>query len=129
MNREIPVRTIDMSVADGYAVTPAEVVLNALLSGHFGKKKLLFSGLKGTALNTLLEQGTIYPKSKYIYALEEIVVHEHESILTYAEKWKQPMIAVYDANCFKSWDFPGTYEFKEPNKKRDALLAVYLLKY
>jgi hypothetical protein len=126
------VRTLDMKGADGYAVTEEDLVLRAVAEDGL-EGELLFSGLEGINMRTLLTHGTLYPNSDYIYACVCPGTNEDELVnigpIDFAEtNHKEPVLAVYDRDKFKrevleKWQFIG------PGKMADALLKVYKLEF
>ena len=126
------VRTLNLSIADGCAVTEADVIYDAVRKDGLGERDLLYSGLEGKKLEVLLEQGTLYPNSGYIFAAaaldgeDELI--ETCTPLFCAGRKVAPMIAVYDKTKFVEKD-PHMHHFIDPEHKLETLLAVYMLKY
>lgn len=125
---KVKVRELDMSKADGYAISENDVIYEAIRDDEIKNESLLFSGLEGENLAVLLEYGTLYPNSSYIYARDTL---DNDSLtvtspLTCAWERKRPLIAVYDKIKFKSID-GNEYVFLDSNHKLEALLAAYLL--
>jgi len=118
---------LDMSKADGYALTESNIVLRANKK-HGIEGNLLYSGLEGKKLETLLKHGTLYPASKYIWAAVEPDTREPATALSCAAEHRIPMIAVYEGSHFVE-KFPEKFYFNNPEKKLDSLLIVYLLDY
>jgi len=126
------VRNLDMTVADGYAVTEEDLVLKAVREDGL-EGDLLFSGLEGRNLRTLLRHGTLYPSSNYIYACEHPGKNDGECAdfgpIDFAEKdHEEPMLAVYDKSKFEK-EVLEKWQFIGPGKMVDSLLKVYLLEF
>src|SRR5574341_1478735 len=102
---KLKVRTLDMSKADGgYTVREADVIYRALRKDRINRKSLLFSGLEGDNLDMLLEHGTLYPDSDFIWASTEPdkdeAVSQDTTPLSCAYERNTPMIAVYNKSEF-----------------------------
>jgi hypothetical protein len=129
---KIKIKDLDMSEADGYVMTESGIIYNAVKEDGLEGRNLLYSGLEGKKLKTLLKEGTLYPKSKGIYASEFPERDESETKdttpLSCAWERKKPMIAVYDGDKFESLG-RDRYKFLDRNNKLETLLAVYFLKW
>lgn len=105
-HQKVIVRELNISEADGYAISESDVIYKAIKEDKIKNKAILFSGLEGEGLATLLEYGTLYPNSNYIFAKDSL---DTDSILITSPlkcAWERdkPMIAVYDKTKFKSID-------------------------
>jgi|TARA_Y100000034_G_scaffold136506_1_gene213434 hypothetical protein len=125
------VRNLDLSIADGYAITREDIIINAIREDGLADKDLLFSGLEGQDLDTLLVHGTIYPGSNFIYASPSLhrdhATAMEPDLIDYAVERFIPMFAVYDATKFT--DIKNhRYEFLDKDNGSESLLAAYILK-
>ena len=129
--RDLIVRDIDLSSADGYAITREDIVSKALELDNILNEDLLFSGINGENLKRFLEHGTNFPNSNFIYANSDLVskfsTSTEPETLDYVLEREIPMLAIYDANQFKDINL-YRYEFKNPENRRDSLIGIYFLK-
>jgi hypothetical protein len=129
--KEVKVRELDFSNADGYAVTEVDVIYDAIKEDGLGNRDLLYSGLEGENLDILLQHGTLYPDSDHIFAAgvpdEDEFGPSDTTPLSCAWERNKPMLAVYDKTKFEDVH-PNSYKFLDSSNKLETLLAVYLLK-
>ncbi len=126
----VKAQIIDFNEADGYAVTDADLVVNKLkIDGQYSSN-LFFRGLSGERLNVILEHGTDRPDSDIIFCGNEEELRESGTMnaLEYAFEYSNPALAVYDGSKLTPGDSYQSRRFIEPEKKIEALVAVYLLR-
>lgn len=125
-------RILDLSKADGYAVTDADLVIEKLKQDKCYKQGLVYRGFDGRKLETMLKHGTDYPKFDTIfYCTEEDLrncgIESTENALIYASEKAIPALAVYDGTKFIE-DNSNRLRFIDTKNKKAALVAVYLLR-
>jgi hypothetical protein len=122
-------KTIDMRRADGYTVTEFSLIKTALKKSKKYRKDLLYRGFNGDFIPKLLEEGQdSADEYVYCYTEEEVDGSGYDpNLFDYASKSDNPAIAVFNSKLLIE-DIPNGYTFKNPNKKLEALVAVYKLK-
>jgi len=121
---------IDLNQADGYAVTPFDLVRKALKREKKYKKNLLYRGFNADNISKLLKTGQDTDNDVVFCATEDQITDpcpdDSVNVFLYACKHANPALAVFDPQFFYQFDEYG-YIFKEPDKKLEALVAVYRL--
>jgi len=148
------IKTIDMRTARTEGVTEFDLLKKVLKKDKKYSKNLLYRGFDGDNIPALLEgrqesnrglelydefDNLIPEESDKIdedillaYTENEILgeVTSDSNIFAHASSFFHPAIAVFDSKCLKREDKDAySYIFKNPNKKLEALVAVYRLKY
>jgi len=122
---------IDLNEADGYAITPFDLVKGALKKEKKYKKGLLYRGFNANNIPKLLKTGQDTDNEVVFCAAEERIIDpcpdDSTDVFSYACNHADPALAVFDPQFFCRCD-EYAYKFKEPDKKLDALVAVYILK-
>jgi len=125
------VETIDMKEADNYVFTELDLIKKALKKSRVYRKDLLYRGFNGNNIPRLLKEGQDTP-SKYLYCNDEKEITElpyvnEQNVFGYASEYTNPAIAIFNSKLLAE-RIPYGYLFKNPNKKLEALVAVYKLK-
>ncbi len=126
-------KTIDLSRADGYAVTDADIVRRMLKQDGCYKKGLVFRGFDGRKLEKMLKYGTDNPNSAISYGcteqeLDDCGIDSVNNALVCAGEKAIPALAVYDSLKLNMDSYPYEFGFADPKNKLDALVAVYILR-
>ncbi|MEK6792506.1 MAG: hypothetical protein AABX96_01930 [Nanoarchaeota archaeon] len=125
-------KTLDMSKADGQAITEFDLVKRDLEKKGKYRPDLLYRGFDGTYMKTLLETGRDTESGHLFCATEEQVNRNRQSgenSFDYAFTEEIPALAVYNPDCLIETN-PHAYEYKlKKGKELEAVVAVYLLKY
>jgi len=129
-------KTLDMREANGYNITEFDVVKKALLEDGKYRKDLLYRGFDGRKISRLLKTGQD-TNSEFLFCYTEsqiegpYAVGSEANIFGYAYGHPIPAVAVFDPLQLESDQPVGefAYKFKNPDKKLEALVAVYKLKY
>jgi hypothetical protein len=125
-------QTIDLSKADGYAVTDTDLIIKRLKRDRRYKPDLMYRGFNGARLHIMLEHGTDTPDSDMIFCGNEEDLR-CEGIdcgrkpLPCAFNHLKPALAVYDGSKLTIGDCCQRRRFIDPERKLNALVAVYLL--
>jgi hypothetical protein len=95
-----------------------------LLSDDF-----LYTVVDGDRLDEILEHGTYRPDEDTIFsldreALERPKTSPSETFDEYLKKYDNSAVAVYDLNEFDRDPSPDLFRFKNPGRKKDALVAI-----
>ena len=125
-------RKLDLSTADGYASTEADLLVGALKEAELYKINLLYRGFDGKNLDVILEHGTDDLEVEGVYCVTEQELNEGgcEGLNPFdrAIECPIPAIAVYDGDKFYDGASELDRKFINPEDKLSALVAVYLLK-
>jgi hypothetical protein len=148
------IKTLDMRVACERGTTEFDIVKKALKKDRKYSENLLFRGFDGDNIPQLLKEGqeqsgeseldelfgisdgeqdSLDEEVLFAYTERELLeeTSSKTNIFEYASRFFSPAIAVYDSKHLKreSKDVLYSYIFKKPDKKREALVAVYKLSY
>jgi len=120
--------TLDLSKADGYAVTEDDVIRSVFIKNGVFNNNFLFSVVDGNLINRLITKGT-YRVGNKIYAFKKdgLVIHNKAGDFDLDDAMRQyenPAIAIYKASHFISTDIPFEYQFKDSSNKPKALEAI-----
>ncbi len=125
------IKTLDMKKADGYVLTEFDLVRESLKEEGRYNPDLLYRGFNAKDIPILLETGQDNKKKNIFCASEKQITNQYSNgianIFSYAD-FSNPAIAVFNPE-FLEEQFTYAYRFKNPNKKLEALVGVYKLKY
>lgn len=127
----VEVRELDLSNADGgYITTNFDLLRRALKRDKKYSKDLLYRGFDGKNIPKLLKTGRDSGRGKTIFAVTQDYIYNCLGIdpFEYAFDHENPAIAVFDLKHFKEDIEYINWVFKNPDKKLEALVAVYRLK-
>lgn len=147
------IKTLDMRAARERGTTEFDILKKALKKDRKYRENLVYRGFDGDNIPQLLKEGQErYRESEsdefselldeeqgnsdegvlFAYTEKELLekTTSKTDIFAYASDFIHPAIAVFDSECLKREDKDAySYIFKNPNKKLEALVAVYRLKY
>jgi hypothetical protein len=127
-------KTIDLSKTN-YTVSELDLIIGQLKRDSLHRPNLLFRGFNGQRLETILTTGTDNPKSDLTFCATESDFNDemgespNENPIVHASLQPIPALAVYDGSQLE--EVPGVsyqYRFRNPSRRLDALVTVYLLK-
>ena len=128
----IKIRTLDMALADSYVKTEFNIIKNALIGDSLYTPNLLYRGINGANVPKLLKTGQDTNTDTIYFSTEKQINDSHREttsdIFSHAELYEQPAIACFNPDGFTEL-FEFAYEFKNPEKKLDSLVVIYLLDY
>lgn len=125
---------LDLRPADGYAVTDFDLLKKTLKKLKLDPDKILLRGFDGSELDQILENGTEQNSENPIHRfitwkdVEETEEDGGVSIFKWADKYRNPAIAIYDLSQLEDLQVEY-YKFISPDNKKAALLAIIILSY
>ena len=135
----VTVRELDLSKADGYRLTNFDLLRRALKRDKKYRRDLLYRGFDGKHIPKLLKIGQD-SLGKYLSCTSEEEIKTEFPVAGFdcdpfqyafenedGSKREIPAIAVFDSRHIHQVTY-GMYQFKDPKKKLEALVAVYRLK-
>ena|SRR3990172_11124732 len=148
-NREVALRDsrvhfIDLSEADGYVHTEQSVITASLRSRNHLSQDFIYSAFNIQGIQRLLQTGTYRVKEDPNYDVvfccqlkrgkgRSTTIESYSEgydlvhyLTLRAEGEKDAAFVVFKANAFVSVALEQ-YEFKNPNSKKEALVAVYVI--
>ena len=127
------IEKLDMSRVDGYSMSEFEVVVEALKNREIYRHRLVYRGINGEFSDNVLKTGLDIAGDIMSGSSEEEILglsssSGMENPFEYVSDFENKGLSVYDQNLL-NWKSPSEYEFKFPNKKLEALVAVFKLIY
>ncbi len=138
------VHFMSLAEADGYARTEQEVIIEGLKESSHFSEEFFYSALNIKGVDRLLQTGTYRVPEDPDYDLifcchikqrgEELVIGSHyddHDLVHYLTHnnilEKDAAFAIYKVNALQKEVAPDAYEFTNPEKKQEALVAVYII--
>lgn len=118
-----------MTRADGYVLTESDLLRKALRQSRLYRKNLLYRGFSAANIQRLIENGQDRKYTLIACAREEQIELDDGNVFAYARDYRKPAVAVFDSKFFELAVADYDYIFKHRHQKRDALIAVYKLRY
>jgi len=127
------VKPIELRIEEGIPDSGLEIeaVLSDLKKKKLYHENLFFNGFDGNFVHVVLEHGVRYPEFDSVLAGNEDEfrdISDPNCALSYAYYHDKPAIAVYDGRQLIPHLDGERKVFKNPKRKLDALIAVYLLR-
>lgn len=119
--------TLDLSKADQYTgPTETEVLVDELKAHGLYEENCLYTVIDGEKLDEFLEHGTYRPDDViYAFGRDELVWRgDYDDLRRHIEFYQKPAIAVYNRSHFDVEEGGFTYRFKNPGRKREAVVGV-----
>lgn len=129
----VKVRDLDLFGTNMDSVRQFDLIRIALKKDGLYEQDLLYRGFDGKNINRLLNTGQDTNDKSIFCATEEQIINEFPvdgfdfNPFDYAFDYKKPALAVFNARHFLNGDTISEYYFKDPNRKPEALVAIYRL--